>query len=99
MTVGSGSGRVGAENSLFRDETSGVVLYPVPARDVLIVEAKDAIESVRLTTLIGAKQPVTYSHQTDRKVTMQLGHTPDGMYLIIVRTSAGVVTKKIVVQQ
>lgn len=30
---------------------------------------------------------------------MKLGDTPDGMSLLIVRTSGGVVTKKIVVQQ
>lgn len=74
----------------------GVKVYPNPAQDVVIIES-DAIEQVRVVDMLGqVVESQRYNH--DGSVTLNLGHLSPSIYLLEVKTEAGIVKRRIVLK-
>lgn len=79
----------------FKNEESGVVVYPNPANDVLyVVVGENKIEKLELYDVMGR----LLLNETEQN-TLNIFQLPNGTYVVKVYTSTGIETKKVVVSR
>lgn len=79
----------------FKNEESGVVVYPNPANEQLTISAgENKIEKVELYDVMGR----LLLNETEQK-TINISQLPNGTYVVKVYTSNGIETKKVVVSR
>lgn len=79
----------------FKNEESGVVVYPNPANDVLyVVVGENKIEKLELYDVMGRLLLNETEHNT-----LNISQLPNGTYVVKVYTSNGIETRKVVVSR
>lgn len=73
-----------------------VLLYPNPAKDVLTVSTKTALNEITLYDISG-KQVLNKNNLTSNSETISLNKLSGGMYLVTIKTEKGIQTKKLII--
>lgn len=77
-----------------------LVVFPNPASDVLNVELLNGNGNMEAVSVFNAQGQMVLSRQLDTRTAksqINVGHLPTGVYLVQVRTEAGVVAKKVMI--
>ncbi len=77
-------------------ESKQLAVYPNPARDRIFLKAEDAIQHATIFDMSG-KIVHNESFSGALEQTLFVDHLPQGLYLVQVTTSAGVVSKRIII--
>ncbi|MFC2102287.1 T9SS type A sorting domain-containing protein [Bacteroidota bacterium] len=80
----------------FPESNPDVLLYPNPATDVIYIQSDRKMKSVRITSMSG--QLMKTSEVNASSYQLNVTDLSNGLYLMFVETSAGTVTKRILVQ-
>jgi len=75
---------------------SSILVYPNPATDVINIQADDDISSVRLINHFGQVMKTSGVHAAEHQLAVT--GLASGMYILIIDTSQGMVTRRILVQ-
>ncbi len=79
--------------------SQSVKAYPTPTHDRLIVEAPLLIENILCYNTLGQRMPIQLERLHSKKVEVHCNHLPPGPYVIQIKTTEGVVARKMVVQK
>lgn len=76
------------------NEALSVQIHPIPAEDLITIEAVSMISHVEVTDLNG--KVVSSKEVNDVQTEMNISNLNDGTYVVMIHTSNGVITKKVI---
>ena len=79
------------------EEASSVLVFPNPTRDEINIASEYLINSVTLFNATGKESGKWYI-QNQQSTTIDVDHLPAGIYLLKLKTSAGALVKKILIE-
>lgn len=86
------------ETSIPESQKPNVTLYPNPTHDAVMVVAEDGLLSLTIYNLVG-QQTETLTLNGGKKISIDISNYASGVYLVIIATEKGLVTKRLMVAE
>lgn len=86
---------IGQATAIYATEADGIILYPVPAGEILTIEGVDSYSSIEIRNVAG-KMVHAISNNGEFVRTVEMSQLPAGIYFIRLTSPAGTITKKFI---
>jgi len=72
-----------------------IIAYPNPSKEFVVVESKEAMEEISVINQLGQEIMVIYPNQTKSELKLN----DAGVYLLQIKTSSGIKSRKVVIEE